>query len=58
VLAVHRAFGFAPHIGQRTDNICFNVTFPGFSIMEFTVHHGRPIWWVPTRARATKQRAD
>jgi hypothetical protein len=31
VLAVHLAFGLAPHMGQRTDNICFNVSFPGFT---------------------------
>jgi len=31
VLAVHFPFGFAPHIGQRTESICFNVSFSDFT---------------------------
>src|SRR4051812_7769370 len=30
VLSLHLSFGLAPHIGQRTDNICPKVRFPGF----------------------------
>ena len=31
VLSLHFSFGFAPHMGQRTDNICPNVSFPDFT---------------------------
>jgi hypothetical protein len=29
VLSVHFCFGRAPHMGQRTDNICPNLSFRG-----------------------------
>src|SRR5580698_7033534 len=37
VLAVHGALGLAPHMGQRTDNICFKVSFPGFTATLFNM---------------------
>src|SRR5271155_3899351 len=37
VLAVHWALGLAPHMGQRTDNICFKVSFPGFTTILFNM---------------------
>src|ERR1700690_3904943 len=35
VLSVHFSFGLAPHMGQRTDNICPNVSFSGFTPILF-----------------------
>jgi hypothetical protein len=43
VLAVHWAFGLAPHIGQRTDKICFKVSFPGFTTTVFRMV-GLRVW--------------
>ncbi len=37
VLSVHFAFGLAPHIGQRTDNMCRNVRFSGFTPILFNI---------------------
>jgi len=37
VLAVHLSFGFAPHIGQRTESICFNVSFWGFTTIVLNI---------------------
>lgn len=37
MLAVHLAFGLAPHIGHRTDSICFKVSFAGFTAIVFTM---------------------
>jgi hypothetical protein len=39
VVSVHLSFGFARHIGQRTDNMCRNVSFSGFT---FTIIQCRP----------------
>jgi hypothetical protein len=35
VLRVHRSFGFARHMGQRTDNMCRNVSFSGSTLILF-----------------------
>ncbi len=37
VLSVHFSFGLAPHIGQRTDNMCFNVSVSGFTAILFNI---------------------
>jgi hypothetical protein len=37
VLRVHFSFGFARHIGQRTDNICRNVRSSGFIRTLFSI---------------------
>ena len=37
VLSVHFWFGLAPHMGQRTDNICLNVSFSGFTAILFSI---------------------
>jgi hypothetical protein len=37
VLAVHGCFGLAPHMGHRTDNICFKVSFSGFTTTVFSM---------------------
>jgi hypothetical protein len=37
VLAVHLALGLAPHMGHRTESICFNVSFPGFTTIVFSI---------------------
>jgi hypothetical protein len=37
VLSLHFSFGLAPHIEQRTDNICRNVSFPGFTSTLFNI---------------------
>src|ERR1700722_4450436 len=37
VVSVHFSFGLALHIGQRTDNICFNVSFSGFTSLVFSI---------------------
>ena len=41
VLSVHFSFGLAPHMGQRTDNICPNVSFSGFTPILFNIGKGR-----------------
>lgn len=41
VLSVHFSFGFARHIGQRTDNICRNVRSSGFTRTLFSIAHVR-----------------
>jgi len=41
VLSVHFFFGLAPHMGQRTDNICPNVSFAGFRPILFNIAHGQ-----------------
>jgi hypothetical protein len=37
VLRVHFALGLAPHMGQRTDKICPNVSFSGFASLLFDI---------------------
>lgn len=37
MLSVHFCFGLAPHMGQRTDNICPNVSFPGCTAILFNI---------------------
>ena len=37
MLAVHWAFGLAPHMGHRTDNFCFKVSFPDFTTIVFSI---------------------
>jgi hypothetical protein len=39
VLSVHLCFGFAPHMGQRTDSICPSVSFAGFTFIVFRIAH-------------------
>jgi hypothetical protein len=34
---MHFSFGFAPHIGQRTDSTCRNVSFAGSTIILFGI---------------------
>jgi len=58
VLALHCSFGFAPHIGQPTDSICFNLSFSGFTATELKAHPGRPAWRGPMAVHAMKQHAD
>jgi hypothetical protein len=41
VLSVHFFFGLAPQMGQRTDNICPNVSFAGFRPILFNIAHGQ-----------------
>jgi hypothetical protein len=41
VLSVHFCFGLAPHMGQRTDNICPNVSLPGFTPTLFNIANWR-----------------
>lgn len=44
VLSVHRSFGLALHIGQRTDNMCPNVSFSAFTLILFSIailRHGQ-----------------
>jgi len=41
VLRVHFSFGFARHVGQRTDNICRNVRSSGFTRTLFNIAHLR-----------------
>lgn len=37
VLSVHFSLGLAPHIGQRTDKMCPNVSLPGSRPMLFSI---------------------
>lgn len=39
MLSVHLCFGFAPHMGQRTDSICPSVSFAGFTFIVFRIAH-------------------
>ncbi len=37
MLSLHFSFGFAPHIEHRTDNVCRNVGFSGFTSILFNI---------------------